>query len=205
VFVSGLGSLIFSTEVVCAQAVSDPFERYLNSVETNHRESSLIRFAAECGINAEQLKAKYAVSAGGDWAVVSNLRTGLKSLDSDFYTAAEVWRSGDSVATEVWPVSDDVGSEVRVLSCYLRGDLRLAEAVQWNMPTVGTDIKAWGYSRRWERGSQGQLKQTQAYFVDENERMIAKPKLDAESEETLRWVPELGPLSALKFPVTLLQ
>jgi hypothetical protein len=204
VMVAGLGGFV-SAGTASAQTSSDPFERYLNSVDTKNRESSLRRFATECGINTEQVKAKYAVNVGGGWQIVGNLRKGLRSLDTDFYTVVEVWKSGDHVLTEMWPNSDDVGSEARVLSCFIRRARQSTEAIQWNVPLVKTDLKTWGYFQRWQRDADGKLLRTHANFVDEYERVIAKPKLDDDAEKSLKWIPPLGPLSEQKFPDLLLQ
>jgi len=202
----GLGSFISSAQSAPARKFSDPFERYLKSVGTNHRELSLQRVAAECGVNIAQMKATYAVTPGDEWQPVTNLQKGLKSLDSDFYTTMEVWKSDNRVLAEMWPNSDDVGSEIRVLYCFNKGELQFAEAIQWNEPVVqNANIKPWGYSRRWQRMAQGNIQQIRAVFVDEYERVISKPKLDADDEESLRWSPPMGPLSDLKLPQKMLQ
>jgi len=201
-----LGSVISSAQAKQGQKYSDPYERYLNGIETSHREPSLRRFASVCGIDVTRVKAKYAVTVGNDWQHVKNLRHGLKSLESDFYTTIEVWKSGSNVLVEMWPNSDDVGSEVRILNCFVVGELQLAETIQWNVPAMqNPEIKPWGYSRHWRRDARGGWKQADTAFVDEHEQVIPKPKLDADDEESLRWSPSFKPLSNLKLPQSMLQ
>jgi hypothetical protein len=206
VMFAGFGNFVSSIRAAVAQKSSDPFERYLKSVKTNQRESSLRRFATGCGVNVEAMKARYAVSAGGGWQQVETLQKGLESLESDFYTTAEMWKFEDHVLVEMWPNSDDVGSEVRVLYCFVSGKLQLAEAIQWNMPLVQSpDVKPWGYSRRWERDKQKSMHEVRADFVDQYERIISKPKLDADDRESLRWSPPMEPLNDRKFPDDMLK
>jgi hypothetical protein len=199
----GLGSFISSAQ--SAQS-ADPFERYLKSIDTNKREPSLERFAVECGVDVGQVRAKYAVTPGAEWQPTANLRKGLKSLESDFYTTIEVWKAKDRVLAEMWPNSDDVGSQIRILYCYRNGELQAAEAIDWNIPLVkDSKVKPWGYSRRWTRNAQGKLNLESIAFVDEYERMIHKPRLDADEEKSLLWIPPLGPLNERKLPASFLQ
>jgi hypothetical protein len=199
----GLGSCFSSAQAVLS---ADPFERYLKNISTNHREPSLERFAAECGVDVGQVRAKYAVTSGAEWQPTENLRQGLKSLDSDFYTTIEVWKAEDRVLAEMWPNSDDVGSQVRVLYCFRNGEIKEAEAIQWNMPLVQeSKVKPWGYSRRWTRNTKGNLQKTNAVFVNEYEQVICRPKLDADEEKSLLWVPSLRALNAWKLPVSFIR
>jgi hypothetical protein len=203
---AGLGSFISSAQSASVQKISDPFERYLKSIDTNKREPSLRRFATECGVDVGRVRAKYAVAAGDDWQPVLNMRKGLRSLESDFYTTVEVWPAGNGVLVEMWPNSDDVGSEVRTLYCFAHGELQFAEVIEWNLPIVEEPgILPWGYSRRWERDQKRDLKQVKAVFVDEYEQVIRKPKLDSEEEQSLHWNPALGPLSEQKLPASFFQ
>jgi hypothetical protein len=81
-----------------------------------------------------------------------------------------------------------------------------AEVIEWDVPVSRSPhVVSWGYSRQWERGENGRVQRTKAEFVDERERPIPKPKLDADSEKRLSWTPSLGPLSELKLPPALLR
>jgi hypothetical protein len=183
----------------------DPFVRYLDDQKTNKLEPALKRFAGECGVDIHSIRPKYAVSAGDDWLSTKNLAEGLNSLDSDFYSVAEVWPERDQVLVETWANSDDVGSEVRVYRCFSNGKLLRAEAIDWNLPMEQPNDSTWGYARRWVTGKSGSMERTQAEFVDGMERPIPKPKLDADAEKSLNWSPPLGPLNELKLPPALLQ
>jgi hypothetical protein len=206
VILAGFGSFISSIQAAPTQKFSDPFGRYLKSVKTNQRESSLRRFATGCGVNVEGMKAKYAVSVGGGWQQVENLQKGLKSVESDFYTTAEVWKLENHVLVEMWPNSDDVGSEVRILYCFVSGKLQFTEAIQWNMRVMqNPDIRPWGYSRRWVSDKQKSMEEVRAGFVDQYERVIPRPKLDADDKESLRWSPPMEQLNDRKFPDDMLK
>ena len=203
---AGLGTFISSPQSSQSRKLSDPFERYLEGIDTSRRDPSLGRFSVRCAVDIEKVRSNYAVTSGGGWQTVRNLRAGLRTLDSDFYTTLETWQEGNHTLIEMWPNSDDVGSEVRLLYCFANGDLQFAEAIQWNIPLEpSAKIKPWGYSRRWDRDSQGKLLQTNASFVDDYERVIPKPKLDADGEKSLRWSPPMGPLKSLKLPKSLLR
>jgi hypothetical protein len=188
-----------------AAKLDDPFVRYLDDQKSNRLESALKRFAGECGVDIYSIKPLFAVSAGGDWLPTKNLTEGLNSLESDFYSVAEVWPEEDRVLVEIWANSDDVGSEVRVYRCFSKGKLLRAESIDWNLPMEQPNDSTWGYARRWEAGKNGSMERTQVQFVDGMERPIPKPKLDADDEKSLNWMPSLGPLNELKLPPALLR
>ena len=199
---AGLGSSISFAQ---AKHQSDPFNRYLDGLRANQPEAALVRFAGECGIDVSRIQPRYAIGTGSSLDSVKSLAQGLKQLEADFYSTAEVRRSGERVLVEIWANSDDVGSEVRYYECFLNGKLVQAEVVNWNVPVDKSDPKAWGYSQRWERSEDGELLRTKAEFVDGGERLIPKPRLDAESEKSLLWTPFLGSLDEWKLPPSALR
>ena len=149
---------------------------------------------------------RWVLSLGSSVTAVKSIAKGLKSIDSDFYSTAEVRVDGDKVLLEIWANSDDVGSEVRYLKCFSKGRLLEAEIVVWNVPCVQSPhVHAWGYSRRWEHDAIGRMQRTKAEFVDGMERPIARPKLDEADRKSLLWIPSLGPLSELKLPPSMLR
>jgi len=198
----GLGSSISYAQVASQK---DPFFRYLAGVKGRSPELSLQRFASQCSVDISKIQSRFAIGPGSSLTPVKNLAKGLQSLDTDFYSTAEVWVERDHILVEFWANSDDVGSEVRYYKCFVNGKLALSEVIEWNVPLEHTDPAAWGYSRRWERGASGRLQRTNAEFVDAMERPIPKPKLDEEGEKSLHWVPLLGPLNELKLPPALLR
>jgi len=199
---AGLGSSISFTQ---AKHQSDPFNMYLDGLKANQPEAVLVRFAGECGVDVSRIQPRYAIGAGSLLDPVKSLAKGLKQLETDFYSTAEVRRSRERVLVEIWANSDDVGSEVRYYECFLNGKLVQAEVVNWNVPVDKGDPKAWGYSRRWERAENGELLRTKAEFVDGGERLIPKPRLDADSEKSLLWTPFLGSLDDWKLPQSALR
>jgi hypothetical protein len=203
--ITGLGCHFSSGQTKPTTHLSDPFDRYLAGVKANHRDSSLRGFATQCKIGLSQVQPKFAVSVGGDWRSVKNLAKGLSSLESDFYSTAEVWKAGNRILVEIWSISADVGSEVRIYRCFDNGKLLQAESIDWNVPLDQADPPAWGYSRRWERAANDRMQIAKSEFVDGLERTIPKPKLDAEGERSLKWQPSLGSLSELRLPPALLQ
>jgi hypothetical protein len=200
VLFAGLGSSIFTAQQKRVHKFSDPFDRYLNGVKSNLPEASLQKFSTECGIGLAKSQPRFAVNPGSKWMPIKSLLNGLRNLDSDFYSSAEVWSEGNQVLVEIWAISADVGSEVRVYRCFANDNLSQAEAVDWNIPVDKADTPAWGYSRRWERDSNGHTRRTKAEFVDEMERPISKPRLDADGERSLIWEPSLGSLDELQLP-----
>ena len=199
---AGLGS---SFSFAQGTQQKDPFNRYLVGIKSNQPEAALVRFADECGVDVSKVQPRFGVGPGSSLTLVPNLAKGLRSLYTDFYSTAEVWVESNRVLVEYWANSDDVGSEVRYYKCFVNGKLMLAEVIEWNVPSYQTDPAAWGYSRRWARGANGRLQRTKTEFVDGMERIISKPKLDEESEKSLKWVPLLGPLNELKLPPALLR
>jgi hypothetical protein len=178
----------------------------LAGIKTNQPEAALLRFGAECGVDILNLHPRFAVGPGSSLTLVMNLANGLRSIETDFYSTAEVWTEGDHVLVEYWANSDDVGSEVRYYKCFANRKLLQTEVIAWNVPVFQSPhVLPWGYSRRWERGANGHMQRTKAEFVDEMERQIPKPKLDEEDEKSLRWIPPLGPLNELKLPPALLK
>jgi len=202
---AGLGSSFSSTQPKQAGPSLDPFDHYLKSVRSNLSEVTLQRFARECSIDTAKSKPKFAINPGNKWIPLQSLSNGLRNLDSDFYSSAEVWHEENQVLVAIWAISADVGSEVRVYRCFTSDNLLQAEAIDWNVPVSKADPRAWGYSRRWEHDSGGRMRRTKAEFVDELERPIPKPRLDADGERSLIWEPALGPLSELGLPQALLR
>ena len=205
VLFAGLGSSFSSSQTKRVHHFSDPFDRYLMGVRANRSEVALQRFALECSVDLSKSRPKFAVDPGSKWMPVQDLSNGLRNLDSDFYSSAELWHEENRVLVEIWAISADVGSEVRVYRCFANDKLLQAEAIDWNVPVVEAVPPAWGYSRRWERDSNGRMRRTKAEFVDEVERPIAKPRLDADGERSLIWEPSLGLLIELGLPPTLLR
>ena len=127
VFVLGLGSC-FSFPQTQQDNPKDPFDRYLTSVKTHQPEAALVRFADGCGFEISHLRPRFAVGPGSSFTRVEDLGKGLASVETDFYSTAEVRVNADHVFLEVWANSDDVGSEVRYLECFIGGKLSQAEA-----------------------------------------------------------------------------
>jgi hypothetical protein len=200
---AGLGSSISFAQ---GNPQADPFSRYLTGLKTNQPEAALVRFAGECGVDVLNTPPRLAVGPGSSVTPVKSIAKGLRSIDTDFYSTAEVWVGGDRVLLEFWAISDDVGSEVRYLKCFSKGTLMQAEVIVWNVPCAQSQhVHSWGYSRRWERGADGKMQKVKIEFVDGMEQLIAKPKLDEEDRKSLLWIPPLGPLRELKLPPSMLR
>jgi hypothetical protein len=203
ILLAGLGSSIFSAQAVPSK---DPFARYIAGVNKGLQEPSLRRFAAQCGVEVSQIQSRHAVGPGSSLTPVKSLSKGLQKLDTDFYSTAEVWPAGDLVLVEIWANSDDVGSEARYYKCFVNRKLTQAELIVWTVPVAqAPGVVPWGCSRRWERGTNERMQRTKAEFVDEMEQPIPKPKLNADDEKSLRWIPPLGSLNELMLPPSLLR
>jgi hypothetical protein len=200
---AGLGSSFSSAQVVPPK---DPFARYVAGVRTGLQEPSLRRFAAGCGVDISRIQLRYAVGPGSSFIQVKDLPKGMQRLDTDFYSTAEVWPTADRVLVEIWANSDDVGSEARYYKCFVNRKLTQAELIVWTVPVVqAPGVVPWGYSRRWERDTNERMQKTKAEFVDEIEQPMPKPKLDADDEKSLHWIPPLGSLNELMLPPSLLR
>ncbi len=200
----GFGSSFSFSQGSSYGKAPDPFERYLRVVKQGDAEPDTQRFAQGCGFDMKFARPKFAVTAGEIWTPVKDLARGLRSLESDFYTTAEVWHSQNQTLIEMWPNSDADGSEVRILGCYFGDKPMRAEVIQWSIP-MDQDPKfhVWGYFRVWESADRGPLRITRAEFIDASERPITKPELDKDEEENLKWVPPLNSLKELKLPEVL--
>jgi len=201
--VLGLGSC-FSFSQVTSRS-NDPFARYLARVKGGTVERSFVKFSTNCTVDVSKIQPRFAIGAGSQFSPVGNLAKGLRSLDTDFYSTAEVWVAHQQVVLEIWANSDDVGSETRYYECFTGGKLIRAEVVVWKVPVEEGDLKTWGYFRKWELGSNGDLKQTKAEFVDAFGLPTPKPKLDSEDKKSLQWTPFLGPLDGWKLPQSTLR
>jgi hypothetical protein len=203
---SGLGICFSRAQRSSSAAPFDPYAQYLKAVAKGELEPATRTFAEKCGIDLHNAQPKFAVSSGDDWAPVKNLARGLRSLDSDFYTSVEVWRVTDKTLVEMWPNDDSDGSNVRILRCYSGDKMVRADLVQWNLP-MDPDPKfhPWGYVRVWRRDGSGGLQLLKAEFIDATGKAIAKPELDKDEEEGLKWIPQVNSLQELKLPPVLLK
>jgi outer membrane protein assembly factor BamA len=192
-----------------AQAIQhrDPFDRYLAAVRANRPEPSLVRFAADCGIDVEQVRAKFAVNPGSEWSPVNDIALGVKSLDSDFFSTVQIWFDGNRVVLELWALSLDVGSEVRIYHCFVDRKEKQALAVAWNLPLLKDSPEeiAWGYQQRWERATDGRMQRKQSGFVNERLQSIPQPQLGKDAKKSLEWSPIIDTLDDLRLPPVLLR
>ena len=203
ILLAGIGSSISFPQTASPR---DPFARYMDGVKDARAEPSLRRFATECGVDVSNIQPRFAVGPGSSFAPVKNLVRGLRSVETDFYSTAEVWTVENRNLVEIWANSDDVGSEVRYYKCFESRKLMRADVVEWNLPAFQSPhAVAWGYSRRWERNASNRLSRTKAEFVDEFEQPIPRPTLDQEGVKSLRWMPPLGSLSELMLPPSTLR
>jgi hypothetical protein len=184
----------------------DPWDRYLAAVRANRPEPSLVRFAADCGVDVEQVRAKFAVNPGSEWSPVNDIALGVKSLDSDFFSTAQIWFDGNRVVLEIWTLSLDVGSEARIYHWFVDHQEEQVLAVAWNLPLVDSPgAISWGYLQKWKLGAERRMQRQQARFVDENLRPIRRPKLDDDAKKSLEWSPIIETLDDLNLPAVLLR
>ncbi|MGB7549659.1 MAG: hypothetical protein WBM14_18135, partial [Terracidiphilus sp.] len=130
VLLVGLGSSISSGQ---DKLQADPFARYLAWIKANRPETDSVRFAGECGVDVSKIQPRYAVGPGSSFTPVKSLAKGLLSLETDFYSTAEVWPGENRILVEIWANSDDVGSEVRYYKCFANRKLVQAEVIVWTV------------------------------------------------------------------------
>lgn len=189
-----------------ASKKQDPYDRYLDDQKRNVTEPALARFAGECGVDLTLRKSKRAFNAGDKWFPTDDLSKPSDEDGTDFFSTFQVWSDGKRVLVESWDINGSEGEEMRALFCYVEGAPRVVESVAWDIPVVeGNGANAWGYSQRWKQDSTGKLLRSDAHFVNLFEVVIKRQELGTEAEESLNWTPNLGPLSELKLPASMLR
>jgi len=161
----------------------DPFTRYLTVENAHGHQPALTRFATECGIDLEAVKANYAQRPGDTWNIGPDLSKAKDDQETDFYGTVGVLHQSDLILVERWGMELDTGNYYRFLLCLNKKQITVAETASWSMAgfSDSPNDTSWGYERRWRLGQSGKLETELIRYIDLDEKPIPPPKLDAET------------------------
>ena len=107
-----------------------PFDRYLDDQKTHWPEPALTRFAADCGVDTDAVKPRFAQNPSQNWILVKDLSKAMKDQGTDFYGTVAVWHIEGRVLVEQWGMELDTGDLSRQFIClrnyrieWLRGSI----------------------------------------------------------------------------------
>ena len=206
ILLAGLGSCFSFSQV---KEQPDPFDRYLAGLKANHPEDVLVRFAANCGVDIESIKPRFAQSPQDNWVLVNDLSNALKDQETDFYATVAIWHAADRILIEQWGMELDTGNYSRHLICLQRQKIIFFESSDWTIPPVETAQQraaypAWGYEQRWNISTNGRYEKVLSRFIDVDEHPINEPALDLETRKGLDLMWTVYTWRDLKFPNALL-
>ncbi|HMD75967.1 MAG TPA: hypothetical protein VKG86_01200 [Terracidiphilus sp.] len=188
----------------------DPFRRYLADIKANQPEAALVRFAAECGVDLNKHRARYAQAPGDKLHVVTNLAHALVDQETDYYATVAVWKAAQNVLVEYWGLDLELGTQLRTFYCLRDGQIQMVEDLDWAYfegEGINGPIKAhWaGYEQRWKRKSESSYSTVLLRYVNLWEKEIPKPANDYEIPYASKSFPEMYRWEDLKLPPALLR
>jgi|CZKF01.1.fsa_nt_gi hypothetical protein len=190
--------------------LQDPFRCYLAGIIANQPEAALVRFAAECGINLNKHRARYAQAPGDKFQVVKNLVHALEDQETDYYATVAVWKDTQNILVEYWGLDLELGTQLRKFYCLRDGQIQMVEDIDWAYfegEGINGPIKAhWaGYEQRRKRKSESSYSTVLLRYVNLKEKEIPKPTNDYEIPYASQTFPEMYRWEDLKLPPTLLR
>jgi hypothetical protein len=165
----------------------NPFDRYLANTKANWPEPALVRFAKECQVDQDATVPRYAQNPGEKWILVKDLTHAQEDQETDFYHTVAVWHIDDRIMTEEWGMELDTGDYYRLYYCLKRQRIILVDSVSWSIALDNDSSKdtGWGYEHRWKLETNGKFATVLHRFVDLQEKPIAHPTLDVETQKGL--------------------
>jgi len=166
----------------------DPFDRYLAMEKVHRREAEVTRFAAACKIDLDDSKPLYAQRPGEVWNIVRDLSRAKDDQETDFYGTVAVRHEADRILIEQWGMELDTGDFYRLMYCLDKEEIRIVESTSWKLADFGNNVSDsdWGYEVQWKSSTGGKFGVVSRRFVDADERPIAPPKLDNETQKELQ-------------------
>jgi hypothetical protein len=163
-------------------------------------------FTQTCGVKLDEAADRVAFSNNdaGTWKLVDDLPKAYDDIEMDLVGTAEVWKNPAGTVVELWQAALDVGGFSRSFFCFDKvGRLTVFDAV--NFQTPSDDGKPWGMHERWILKKDGAFQAAILFqFIDLDEKVIAKPKLDQDDEEFAKsWghkPPAIKTLNDFKLP-----
>jgi hypothetical protein len=207
---AGLGSSIsFSQNPTPPADQRSPLDFYIEGLRAHSMNNAAARFTQICGVKLDEAAVRFAFSNNdaGTWKQVDDLPMAYDDIEIDLVGTAEVWKNPVGILVEVWQAALDVGGFSRSLFCFdQNGRLSAFDAVNFQIPT--DDGKPWGMHARWTLKKDGTFHEAiPIQFIDLDEKVIPKPKLDPDDERFARsWghvPPLIKSLNELKLPKAL--
>jgi hypothetical protein len=207
---AGLGSSIsFSQNPIPPADQRSPLDFYIEGLRAHSMNNAAARFTQICGVKLDEAAIRFAFSNNdaGAWKQVNDLPMAYDDIEMDLVGTAEVWKNTAGTLVEVWQAALDVGGFSRSLFCFDKnGRLSAFDAVNFQIPT--DDGKPWGMHARWTLKKDCTFQEAiPSQFIDLDEKVIPKPKLDLDDEKFARsWghvPPLIKSLNELKLPKAL--
>jgi hypothetical protein len=183
--IAGLGSSIsFSQNPNPPAGQGSPLDSYIEGLRAHSMNNAAARFTQICGVKLDEAAIRFAFSNNdaGTWKLVDDLPKAYDDIEMDLVGTAEVWKNPAGTLLETWQAALDVGGFSRSLFCFDQdGQLTALDAINFQIPTDGG--KPWGMHERWILKKDGAFRAAIPYqFIDLDEKVIPKPKLDQDDE-----------------------
>jgi hypothetical protein len=207
IFMAGLGSSFsFSQKPTPPAGQRSPLDSYIEGLRAHSMNHAAARFAQICGVKLDEAAVRFAFSNddAGTWKVVGDLPKAYDDIGMDLVGTAEVWKNPVGTLVETWQAALDVGGFGRTFLCFDKnGRLTAIDSANFQIPT--DDGKPWGMHERWILKKDGAFQEAIPFqFIDLDEEVIPKPKLDQDDEKFVGgWghiPPAIKTLNELKLP-----
>ncbi|MGA9672595.1 MAG: hypothetical protein WBQ94_25490 [Terracidiphilus sp.] len=207
---AGLGSSFsISQNSNSSAGQRSPLDFYIEGLRTHSMNNAAAGFTQICGVKLDEAAIRFAFSNddSGTWKLVDDLPKAYGDIEMDLVGTAEVSKNPTGTVVEIWQAALDVGGFSRSLFCFDKdGRLTVFDATNFQVPT--DDGKPWGMHERWILKKDGAFQAAiPCQFIDLDEKVIPKPKLDQDDEKFTRsWghrPPPIKTLNELKLPKAL--
>jgi hypothetical protein len=160
-------------------------------VSLHGSQAKFLASAAACGLDLSKSHANYGTNNGKSFVRTQNFAKDVYGLEADSYSTAALWiENGQPRLIDLWSINDSEGTEIEYIIC-LDSDARTTsmQITHWNYP-IDEAFVGWVYERRIQFGTNGSVVLSKSDFKDLSLRhTISRPKLEADDEKALTWVP----------------
>jgi hypothetical protein len=186
IFFAGLGSSFsFGQNPMPSVAQRSPIDSYIEGLRTHSTNNAAAGFTRICGVKLDEASIRFAFSNddAGTWRLVDDLPKAYDNLEMDLVDTAEVWKNRSGTLVEIWDAALDVGGISRSFLCFDKdGRLTALDATNFQIPA--DEGKPWGMHERWILNKDGTFHAAIPFqFIDFDERVIPKPKLDQDDQK----------------------
>ncbi len=209
---AGLGSSFsFSQNSNSPALQGSPLDSYIEGLRAHSMNNAAARFSQICGVKLDEAAIRFAFSNNdaGTWKLVDDLPKAYDSIGMDLVGTAEVWKNPAGTLVEIWQAALDVGGFSRSFFCFGKdGRLTALDAMNFQIPP--DDGKPWGLHERWILKKSGAFRAAIPFeFINLDEKVISKPKLDQDEERfAMSWghkPPAIRTANDLKLPESILR